>query len=153
SKDGASNDSKIDRFGQALLYMYDEFVKFPMSANFCSSRPPWSSLVSRFASAGLYAIGIALITTAEQNLISSGEVSLEDALSYRDGLFIALLSVAPLRRRTLTALTISKHLVNIGACWLLDIPAADTKTGRPLEFPLPDGLSGRISLYLDRFRS
>ena len=34
SKDGASNDSKIDRFGKALLYMYDGVVKFPQSANF-----------------------------------------------------------------------------------------------------------------------
>ena len=34
STDGTSNDSKIDRFGKALLYMYDGVVKFPVSANF-----------------------------------------------------------------------------------------------------------------------
>src|SRR5262249_13564695 len=71
---------------------------------------------------------------------------------FRDGLIIALLSVVPLRRRTLAALTINGHLVKIGECWLLDIPAADTKTRRPLEFPLPYVLSERISRYLDRFR-
>lgn len=37
--------------------------------------------------------------------------------------------------------------------WLLDIPAADTKTRRPLEFPIFDALSERIDLYLARFRS
>ena len=58
----------------------------------------------------------------------------------------------PLRRRSLTALTINQHLVKTGDLWLLDIPAADTKTGRSLEFPLPDVLSERISLYLARFR-
>jgi hypothetical protein len=34
SKDGASNDRKIDRFGKALFYMYDGVVKYPLSANF-----------------------------------------------------------------------------------------------------------------------
>ena len=34
SKEGQSNDSKIDRFGKALLNMYDAVVKFPESAPF-----------------------------------------------------------------------------------------------------------------------
>ena len=33
-KEGNSNDSKIERFGKALLYMYDGVVKFPVSGNF-----------------------------------------------------------------------------------------------------------------------
>jgi phage terminase large subunit-like protein len=33
-KDGNSNDSKIDRFGKALLNMYDGVVKFPISGVF-----------------------------------------------------------------------------------------------------------------------
>jgi integrase/recombinase XerD len=104
-------------------------------------------------SAELYAVGIALITTAEDELVSAGKVRLEIALLYRDGLIIALLSVVPLRRRTLTALTVNQHLVKIGERWLLDIPAADTKTRRPLEFPLPEELSRHISSYLARFRT
>jgi hypothetical protein len=103
-------------------------------------------------SAQLYAVGISLMTTAEDELASSGQISLEGALLYRDGLIIALLAVVPLRRRTLTALTVSKHLVKIGECWLLDIPAADTKTRLALEFLLPDELSGRFSSYLTPFR-
>jgi integrase len=104
-------------------------------------------------SAELYEAGIGLMTTAEDALISSGEVIPENALLYRDGLIIALLAVVPLRRRTLAALTTSQHLVKTGDHWLLDIPATDTKTGRPLEFPLPDVLSERISLYRARFRN
>ncbi len=100
----------------------------------------------------LYAIGIAMMTTAEAALVSSDAVSLNGAVLYRDGLIIALLALAPLRRWTPAALTISKHLVKIGECWLLDIPAADAKTRRPLEFPLSNEVSRRISLYLDRFR-
>jgi phage terminase large subunit-like protein len=33
-KDGASNDSKDDRFVRALIYMYDGVVKYPISASF-----------------------------------------------------------------------------------------------------------------------
>jgi hypothetical protein len=36
--------------------------------------------------------------------------------------------------------------VKIEDGWLLDIPAADTKTRRPLEFPIFDALSERIDL-------
>jgi integrase len=104
-------------------------------------------------SAELHAIGIGLMTMSEEDLVWSGQLTLEGALLYRDGLIIALLAVVPLRRRTLAALTINRHLVKIGDHWLLDIPAADTKTGRPLEFALPDDLSRRISLYLARFRA
>ena len=103
-------------------------------------------------SADLYAIGIALIATAEDELLSSGKVTLDVALHYRDALIIALLAVVPLRRRTLTALTIDRHLVKVGDHWLLDIPAADTKTKRELEFPLPDELSRLVGRYLTRFR-
>jgi hypothetical protein len=34
SQNATSNDRKIDRFGKALLYMYDGVVKFPVSGNF-----------------------------------------------------------------------------------------------------------------------
>ena len=103
-------------------------------------------------SAELYAVGVALMAPVEEELVASGHVTLEGAIQYRDGLIIALLAMVPLRRRTLTALTITKHLVKIGEYWLLDIPAEDTKTKRALEFPLPEDLSQRISLYLSRFR-
>ena len=44
------------------------------------------------------------------------ELTKEEALTYRDGLIIALLAAVPLRRRTLTALTTTQHLVRIGDC-------------------------------------
>ena len=93
------------------------------------------------------------MATAEAALVSSTEVTVETALLYRDGLIIALLALVPLRRRTLAALTLNQHLVKTGDLWLLDIPAADTKTRQPLEFPLSDALSERIDLYLARFRN
>jgi integrase len=48
----------------------------------------------------------------------------------------------PLRRR----------LVKVGDLWELDIPAGDTKTRRPLDYPISKELSAHIDLYLARFR-
>jgi site-specific recombinase XerD len=113
---------------------------------------PLRDAIRDVTSAELHAVGVELMTQAEEEFIALGQITVEWAIQYRDGLIIALLSVVPLRRRTLTALTIDGHLVKIGDCWLLDIPAEDTKTKMALEFPLPEDLSRRISLYLSRFR-
>ena len=59
----------------------------------------------------------------------------------------------PLRSRTLTALRIGQHLVKIGDLWALDIPAADTKSRRALDYPISREMSERIDLYLEQFRS
>jgi integrase len=74
------------------------------------------------------------------------------ALEYRDGLIIALLAVIPLRRRTLAALRIGRHLVKSGKIWSLDIPPGDTKTRHSLEYPISAELSGNIDRYLTQFR-
>jgi integrase/recombinase XerD len=99
----------------------------------------------------LYAIGIELMDDAINSNRTKNE-ALGDAVRYRAGLIIALLALIPLRRRTLAALRIGKHLVKSGDLWMLDIPAEDVKTKRALEYPLSGELSGRIDLYLDQFR-
>ena len=71
-------------------------------------------------------------------------ISIADALHYRNGLIIALLALVPLRRRTLAALRIGKHLVQSGDQWSLDIPAEDIKTKRPLDYR---DFSGAVGLY------
>ena len=50
-------------------------------------------------------------------------------------------------------LRIGQHLVKAGADWAIDIPASDTKSKRPLEFPLSPELSARIDFYLREIRS
>jgi len=106
----------------------------------------------KVTSAQLFALGVKLMAEAENSALAAAIVLNEDALTYRDGLIIALLACVPLRRRTLASLTINQHLLKIGGAWLLDIPAVDTKTRRPLEFPIPHALSERINLYLVEFR-
>ena len=93
------------------------------------------------------------MTEAENSVLVGGRISKENALTYRDGLIITLLAAVPLRKRTLAALTVNRHLIKIGADWLLDIPAPDTKTRRAMEFPIPAVLSEPIDRYLNKFRA
>jgi integrase/recombinase XerD len=99
----------------------------------------------------LYALGIALMDRA----LSSGKPVTASSVqtTYRDGFIIAFLALIPLRRRTLGLLRIGQHLVKSSAGWAIDIPASDTKSKRPLEFPLAPELSARIDFYLKEIRS
>jgi integrase len=74
------------------------------------------------------------------------------AIEYRDGLIISFLALRPLRSRTFAALRIGRHLEKAGDLWELEIPAADTKTRRPLDYTISKELSARIDLHLERFR-
>jgi len=100
----------------------------------------------------LYALGIELMDRAITNSSVAEKAYMARALDFRDGLMIALLALIPLRRRTLAALRIGKHVVQSGAQWALDIPAKDIKTRRSLDYPIPADLSARIDLYLNQFR-
>jgi integrase len=100
----------------------------------------------------LYAIGIDLMDRIIIRTDEAQNISIADAMRYRNGLIIALLALVPLRRRTLAALRVGKHLVQSGNLWTLDIPAEDIKTKRPLECAIFAELSARIDLYVDKFR-
>ena len=98
----------------------------------------------------LYSLGFELMERAIASGKSARTWSVQTA--FRDGLIIALLALVPLRRRTLAALRIGTHLVRSGETWLLNIPAKDTKTKRPIEYPISAELSGRIDFYLNQIR-
>jgi integrase len=144
--------------------------KLRLILNFISAEKDWSWLktiatridaratprpdhLHGITSAILFELGRKLLSEAEDSARATGRIRKLDALAYRDGVIIALLAAVPLRRRTLAALTIHQHLVKIGSGWLLDIPAADTKNRRALEFPIPGELSASLDLYLARFRT
>ena len=101
----------------------------------------------------LYLLGIELMDRAVADADAAQRIDKAHAFQYRDGLLIALLALIPLRSRTLTALRIGQHLVKTGDLWALDIPAADTKTRRALDFPVSREMSARIDLHLEQFRS
>src|SRR5258708_16756663 len=101
----------------------------------------------------LYAFGLNLMDTAISNANDSKGVSKSAAFQYRDGLIIVLTALFVPRKRTLAALCVGKHLVRTGDLWALEIPAEDTKSWRPLDYPIGKELSARIDLYLEQFRS
>jgi integrase/recombinase XerD len=101
----------------------------------------------------LYALGLELMDGAVTDADAAKHISKAHAIQYRDGLIIAFLALIPVRSRTLVAMRIGIHLVKTGELWGLDIPAADTKSQRPLDYPIPRELSAHIDLYLERFRS
>ena len=101
----------------------------------------------------LYALGVELMDGAVADADTAKRTRKAHAFQYRDGLIIAFLALIPLRRRTLAALRIGRHLIKASDLWELDIPASDTKTRRPLDYAISKELSERIDLYLKQFRS
>ena len=101
----------------------------------------------------LYAIGVELMDFAVTAADARGRTGTRQAIQYRDGLIISTLAMIPLRRGTLAALQVGRHLVKVGDHWELDVPAPITKTRRALDYSIPRDLSARIDLYLERFRS
>ena len=99
----------------------------------------------------LYDLGIKLMDDALRS--DRPPTSWRVQTAFRDGLIIALLALIPLRRRTLAALRIGKHLVKSGEHWVLDIPPEDVKTKRPLDYPIALELSRRIDIYVEQIRS
>jgi integrase/recombinase XerD len=111
-------------------------------------RPEKHHLVT---STTLYDLGIRLMDGAL--VCGKPPTSWRVQTAYRDGLIIALLALIPLRRRTLSALRIGKHLIKSGDRWFLDIPAGDVKSRRPLEYPISPELSERLDVYVNEIRS
>ena len=73
-------------------------------------------------------------------------------LQYRDGLILALLSLWPIRRRSLAALTVSQHVeIEDGGVNLLLHPA-DTKSKRFESFRAPDPVVPYVKRYLKEIR-
>ena len=118
-----------------------------------ATAPRKSQKYHQVTSDQLYLLGIDLMSCAVAEADAAGRIRKAHAFQYRDGLVIALLALIPLRSRTLTALRIGQQLVKTEDLWALDIPAADTKTCRALDFPLSREISARLDLYLEQFRN
>src|SRR5215218_8785616 len=82
----------------------------------------------------LFALGLELIQRADATCTEVGRVTKKAALTYRDGLIIALLAVAPMRRRNLASLTLGQHLHCSGEGWRVALKASETKNRKPLEY-------------------
>jgi site-specific recombinase XerD len=95
----------------------------------------------------LFDLGLALMTEAEQEHTAGAR-----ALTYRDGLIVALLAARPLRLGNLAGLALDRTLVSRGTQWWIEFPASDTKTKEAIELPWPEPLITSLETYLARHR-
>jgi len=70
----------------------------------------------------------------------------------RNGLFVALLALCPIRLKNFAALEIGKTFKDIHGKWWIALPGDITKSGRPDERPVPAWLSRYIEVYLSQAR-
>jgi integrase len=74
------------------------------------------------------------------------------AITFRDGLIIALLAARPLRLRNLAGLELERTLARRGETWCIAIPPEETKTGQIIELSWPEVLIAPLSRYLNEHR-
>lgn len=79
---------------------------------------------------------------------AQARMTLSRAIAYRDGLMIALLAFAPLRRKNLASLELGRHVIEEGNDRYIIIPASETKTRTPIEFAIPALLLPYLDVYL-----
>lgn len=121
-----------------------------MKARLHSAAPVQQAGGPAITSPQILEVGLTLMI---ENAPSEGRRStLSRAVRYRDGLMIALLAFAPLRRKNLASLEIGRHLVGENDRYII-IPAAETKTRAPIEFAIPELLLPYLDLYLAVVRS
>lgn len=94
-------------------------------------------------------LGISLMETGE-GLPATGQMERE--IQFRDGLILALLSLWPIRRRSLAALTLDRHIRRIGDQVELLLFPEDTKAKRMEGWPVPEILLPYMAHYLDEVR-
>jgi integrase len=98
----------------------------------------------------MLALGLELIRRGET---SNHLTDLARARLVRDGLMIALLSLCPIRLRNLAELCIGHQLRRVSETWWIILEAAETKTGRPDERPVPEILTAPINRWLQYWRT
>jgi len=97
----------------------------------------------------LLALGLELIARGEA---SRHLTNLTRARLVRDGLMVALLALCPIRLRNFAELRIGRQLRRIGDTWWIILEAAETKSDRPDERPVPEILTPYIDRWLECWR-
>jgi integrase/recombinase XerD len=92
-------------------------------------------------------LGLRLMDDADRAV-----VTLESAMTYRDGLVIALLAHRPIRAKNLAMIACGKQLVQRDGVWQLLFTDGETKQTRPIEAAFPVELVPRLGRYLAVYR-
>ncbi|TIS53196.1 MAG: hypothetical protein E5W91_32040 [Mesorhizobium sp.] len=142
-----------------------ERLFFALRAMFPTTDWSWLYSIARRIAAGarpirhpqilspdVYRLAIDLMERASFEGERIGKVTFKCAVDFRDGLQIATLTEAPMRRGAFSRLQIGAHAVRIGDRWWLFVPGDLTKTDTPQDYELSERLSRYIDIYLERFR-
>ena len=97
----------------------------------------------------LVELGIRLMAEAGS---APGRSEIQRAVTFRDGLVIALLAYRPVRIRTLTAITIGRQLVAHNGGWQMVFGPEDIKTKHSFECSFPRELASHLDIYLSVHR-
>lgn len=73
-------------------------------------------------------------------------------VAYRDGLMISLVAYVPIRPKNLASLEIDRHLILVGDRWFIIVPREETKTGKRIQFEIPEVLIPYLTVYLSAVR-
>jgi integrase/recombinase XerD len=111
------------------------------------SHPPTGPVIT---SVQLLDLGQTLMDESQPTL--NNPIRMAEAVRFRDGLMIAVVAFAPLRRKNLAAIEIGRHLVQEGDDWFIIIPCEESKTGASIEFAIPELLNSYLATYLDIIR-
>jgi hypothetical protein len=101
--------------------------------------PPWQTL-----DFGIELMDAALTLPASRNK--------QREIQYRDGLFLTLISLWPMRRRSITALTVTRHLEFDDAGINILLHSCDTKAGRAESSRVPEEIVPYLVRYLNEIR-
>ena len=101
-------------------------------------------------SAELYDLGRDIMMESDR---SRSVGSIRNSVKYRDGLMIAFLAARPLRVSTFAGLRLEHHLLFSGHTYWLDVPGELTKTGYPIDIPLPTNLTPYLQCYIAHHRN
>lgn len=91
----------------------------------------------------LFDLGLELMDSSTSKATESAA-----ALQFRDGLMVALLAARPIRVGNFSRLELNRTLVYRRPEYWLCYSEQETKTGRPINMPLPDQLHVRIDQFL-----
>ena len=98
-------------------------------------------------SVDLYQVGLRLMDRAKTTVAAQQRMAKSSAIRYRDGLMIAALVEAPMRRRPFSQLRLRETVVKRNGRWVLRVPASLSKTNVAQDY----GLSERLTAYMDHF--
>jgi integrase/recombinase XerD len=93
--------------------------------------------------------GIELMDTALKLPINGHR---QREIQYRDGLLVTLLTLWPVRRRSIASLTVRRHIELDNAGISILLPASDTKAGRADSFRVPEQILPYLTRYLREIR-